>query len=142
VDQLTGLDASFLNMETRVQHGHVGGVVVLDPSTAPSDWSFRTLWDLIEQRLHLLAPFRRRLVSVPFDLDHPYWIDDPDFDLGFHLRHIAVPPPGGPAELATLAARIHERPLDRTRPLWEMYLIEGLAGGRMATYTKSPVPRS
>ncbi len=136
MQQLTGVDATFLNMETPTQQGHVGGVVVVDPSTAPPGWGFATLRRLIEERIHLLPPFRRRLVTVPLDVDRPYWIEDPHFDLDFHLRHIAVPPPGGPAELADLVARIHERPLDRTRPLWEMYLIEGLDGGRMATYTK------
>jgi len=136
VRQLNGIDASFLNMETPSQQGHVGGVVIVDLSTAPPGWGFETLRHLIEERLHLLPPFRRRLLTVPLEVDHPYWIDDPHFDLSFHLRHIAVPPPGGPAELADLVARIHERPLDRTRPLWEMYLIEGLADGRAATYTK------
>lgn len=134
--QLNGIDANFLNMETPSQQGHVGGVVIVDPSTAPAGWGFDTIYQLIEERIHLLPPFRRRLLTVPLDIDHPYWIDDPHFDLSFHLRHIAVPPPGGPTELADLVARIHERPLDRSRPLWEMYLIEGLADGRMATYTK------
>jgi len=136
MQQLTGVDATFLNMETSTQHGHVGGVVIVDPSTAPGPWGFDTIRQLIQERIHLLPPFRRRLVNVPLEVDHPYWLEDPDFDLDFHLRHIAVPPPGGDHELAELVARIHERPLDRTRPLWEMYVIEGLAGGRVATYTK------
>lgn len=136
VQQLSGVDTGFLNLETPFQQGHVGGVVVVDPSMAPEGWGFETLQELIEDRIHLLAPFRKRLLPVPLGFDNPYWIDDPHFDLSFHLRHIAVPHPGGPTELANLVARIHERPLDRTRPLWEMYLIEGLAGGRMATYTK------
>jgi WS/DGAT/MGAT family acyltransferase len=136
MEQLTGIDATFLNMETPTQQGHVGGVVVVDPSTAAPGWGFDAIRQLIEQRLHLLPPFRRRLVSVPLELDNPYWLEDPDFDLDFHLRHIAVPAPGGSTELAELVARIHERPLDRSRPLWEMYVIEGLEGGRVATYTK------
>ena len=136
MEQLNGVDAGFLNMETPIQQGHVGGVVVVDPSTAPEGWGIDTLRRLIEERIHLLAPFRRRLLTVPLEVDNPYWIEDPNFNLGFHLRHIAVPPPGGDAVLADLVARIHERPLDRSRPLWEMYLIEGLAGGRAATYTK------
>ena len=136
MQQLTGIDATFLNMETPTQQGHVGGVVVVDPSTATAGWGFDAIRQLIEERLHMLPPFRRRLVSVPLELDHPYWLEDPDFDLDFHLRHIAVPPPGGITELAELVARIHERPLDRSRPLWEMYVIEGLEGGKVATYTK------
>lgn len=136
MQQLSGLDAGFLNLETPVQQGNIGGLVVIDPATAPGTWGFETLRRVVEERLHLLPPFRRRLVTVPLDLDRPYWIDDPHFDLSFHLRHIAVPPPGSPNDVAELVARIHERPLDRTRPLWEMYLIEGLADGRVATYTK------
>lgn len=134
--QLNGLDTSFLNMETGSQLGHVAGVVVLDPSDAPDGWGFDTIRALIESRIHLLPTFRRRLVTVPFEIDQPYWIEDPRFDLDFHLRHIAVPPPGGDLQLAELVASIHERPLDRARPLWEMYFIEGLEGGKVATLTK------
>ena len=134
--QLNGIDTTFLNMETPTQQGHVGGVVIVDPSTAPGEWGFGTIRQLIEDRIHLLPPFRRRLVTVPLEVDNPYWVEDAHFDLDFHLRHIAVPPPGGRTELAELVARIHERPLDRSRPLWEMYVIEGLEEGRVATYTK------
>lgn len=136
MEQLTGLDASFLNMETPAQQGHVGGVVILDPTTATGTWGLPALTELIASRIHLLPPFRRRLLPVPLGVDHPYWIEDPDFDLSYHLRHIAVPAPGGREQLAELVARIHERPLDRARPLWEIYLIEGLEGGHVATYTK------
>jgi WS/DGAT/MGAT family acyltransferase len=136
VRQLNGIDTSFLNMETPTQRGHVAGVVIVDPSTAPDGWGFDTVRELIESRIHLLPPFRRRLVTVPFEVDQPYWIEDPHFDLDFHLRHIAVPAPGGAEQLAALVARIHERPLDRARPLWELYVIEGLEGGRVATLTK------
>jgi diacylglycerol O-acyltransferase len=136
VEQLAGVDTTFLNIETTTQQGHVGGIAVIDPSTAPDGWGFETVRRVIEERIHLLPPYRRRLLTVPLGLDHPYWVEDPEFDLDFHLRHIAVPAPGGPEEVATLVARIHERPLDRTRPLWEMYIIEGLAGGKVASYTK------
>ena len=136
MEQLNGMDASFLNMETPVQQGHVGGVVVVDPSTAPKGWGFETIRALIQDRIHLLPPFRRRLVTVPFDLDHPYWVDDAEFDIDFHLRHIGVPAPGDRERLANLVARIHERPLDRSRPLWELYVIDGLEHGRVAVYTK------
>ena len=79
---------------------------------------------------------RRRLVEVPFGLDHPYWIEDPDFDLDFHVRHMGLPPPGDQRQLAEQVARIVARPLDRSRPLWELYVIEGLEGGRFAVYHK------
>ncbi len=134
--QLTGVDAVLLSMETPTQQGHVGGAVIVDPATAADGWGIDRVRALIEARLHLLPAFRRRLVRVALDIDRPYWIEDEHFDLGFHLRHIAVPPPGGAADLADLIARIHARPLDRSRPLWEMYLIEGLADGRVAVYTK------
>ena len=134
--QLNGIDTSFLNLETPTQQGHVAGVVILDPSTAPDGWGYDAIRKLIERRIHMLPPFRRRLVTVPFEVDQPYWIEDPDFDLDFHLRHIAVPPPGGDEQLAALVARIHERPLDRSRPLWELYVIEGLENGRVAVLTK------
>ena len=84
----------------------------------------------------MLPPFRWRLVGVPLGLDHPYWIEDPDFDLDFHIRDSAVPPPGDDRQLAETVARIFARPLDRTRPLWELYLIHGLQGGRVALLTK------
>ena len=136
MEQLTGVDTTFLNIETRNQQGHVGGIAVIDPSTAPDGWSFETVRRVVSERIHLLPPYRRRLLEVPLGLDFPYWVGDDQFDLDYHLRHIAVPAPGGPEEVANLVARIHERPLDRTRPLWEMYIIEGLAGGRVASYTK------
>ncbi len=81
-------------------------------------------------------PYRRRLVNVPLGIDRPYWVDDASFDLDFHVRHLGVPPPGGPRELAELIARLHSRALDRSKPLWEMYLIEGLADKSVALYTK------
>ena len=92
--------------------------------------------ELLSERLHLLPPFKWRLVPVPFGLDHPYWIEDPDFDLDFHIRDSAVPPPGNDKQLAETVARIFARPLDRARPLWELYLIHGLEGGRVGMLTK------
>ena len=86
--------------------------------------------------MHLVPPFRRRLVEVPFGLDQPYWIEDPDFDIEFHVRELALPAPGDDRQLAVQAARLHARPLDRRRPLWETYLIHGLQGGRQALYMK------
>ena len=136
MQQLTGLDAAFLAMETSSVFGHVGSVCVLDPSTAPEPLTLDRLTWLVEQRLHLIPPFRRRLVGVPLGLDQPYWIEDPDFDVEYHVRELALPEPGDDKQLAEQAARLHARPLDRRRPLWEVYLIHGLQGGRKAIYSK------
>jgi WS/DGAT/MGAT family acyltransferase len=136
MQQLTGLDAAFLAMETPSVYGHVGSVCVLDPSTAPAPLTIERLTKVIESRLHLIPPFRRRLVTVPLGLDQPYWIEDPDFDIEFHVRELALPEPGDDKQLAEQAARLHARQLDRRRPLWELYLIHGLQGGRVAIYTK------
>jgi diacylglycerol O-acyltransferase / wax synthase len=136
VRQLTGLDAAFLAMETRTVFGHVGSVSVVDPSTAPEPLTLERFTRVVESRLPLVPLLRRRLVEVPLGLDQPYWIEDPDFDIEFHVRELALPAPGSNRQLAEQAARLHARPLDRSRPLWELYLIFGLAGGRAAIYSK------
>jgi WS/DGAT/MGAT family acyltransferase len=123
-------------METATTYGHVSGLAVYDPSTAPVPAGIDDLKLIIQERLHLLPPYRRRLVEIPLGLDHPYWIEDPDFDLDFHVRHIGLPPPGDDRQLAELVSRIVARPLDRSRPLWELYMIEGLKGGYTAQLTK------
>lgn len=135
MEQLSGLDTSFLNTETATVHNHVGWLAVFDQRE--SSITLDGVKTLITERLHELAPFRRRLLTVPFGLDRPYWLEDGEFDLDFHVRNIAVPPPGDDAQLANLVARLHSRKLDRSRPLWELYVIEGLAGGdAVAQYTK------
>ena len=127
MQQLSGLDASFLYLETARNPMHVSGFGIYDPSTSPDkSVSFERILKNTEQRLHLARCFRQKLARVPLDLDHPWWIEDERFDLEFHVRHIALPPPGDWRQLCTQAARLHSRPLDLTRPLWEMYLIEGL----------------
>src|SRR3954469_12903951 len=136
MQQLTGLDAAFLAMETPSVYGHVGSVCVLDPSTASEPLTLERLTALVQERLHLVPPFRRRLVTVPLGLDQPYWIEDPDFDIEFHVRELALPAPGDDRQLAEQAARLPARQLDRNRPLWELYLIHGLQGDRVAIYTK------
>ena len=136
MQQLTGIDASFLYMETGATVGHVCGVALLDPSTGSGELTFETVRAVVEQRLPLLPPLRRRLVEVPFGIDRPWWADDPDFDLDFHVRELALPSPGNDDQLAEQVARIASRALDRSRPLWEIYLFSGLSGGRMALMVK------
>jgi WS/DGAT/MGAT family acyltransferase len=136
MQQLSGLDNTFLTMEAGGQLGHVGSLCMYDVKGLSGESLYTAIESTLKERLHLLPPYRRRLAEVPLNLDHPYWIEDPDFDLDFHLRHIAVPPPGDDEQLASLVARIHGRALDRARPLWEMYVIEGLASGQVAIYTK------
>lgn len=136
MQQLTGLDAAFLAMETRTVCGHVGSVCVIDPSTAPEPFTLERFTRVVESRLPLVPLLRRRLVEVPLGLDQPYWIEDPDFDIEFHVRELALPSPGNDRQLAEQAARLHARPLDRSRPLWEIYLIFGQRGGRAAIYSK------
>ncbi len=106
---------------------HIGGLAIYDQSTAPGGAvTFKGILKFFEKRLHKARAFRQRLVTVPMSLDYPYWIEDPDFDLEFHVRHIALPKPGDWRQLCIQAARLHARPLDTTRPLWEAYVIEGL----------------
>jgi diacylglycerol O-acyltransferase len=137
VRQLTGLDAQFLALESPRQAGHVGAVAVFDPSTRPNGrLELADIHNLIEERLPLLPPFRWRLKEVPFGLDYPYWIDDSDFDLEYHVRELALAPPPTDEKLAEQVARIFSRPLDRARPLWEVYVIQGLADGQVAVLTK------
>jgi diacylglycerol O-acyltransferase / wax synthase len=139
VEQLSGLDGAFLAMETASVYGHVGSVCIVDAKGVGGVGSGMTLEHLtrvIESRLPLVPLLRRRLVTVPFGLDHPYWIEDPDFEIAFHVREIALPAPGNDRQLTRQVARLHARPLDRGRPLWEVYLITRLSGGRAAVYSK------
>src|SRR5919199_5996430 len=135
--QLTSVDTQFLALETSRQTGHVGGLAILDPSTAPGGkLELADMCRLMGERLPLLPPMRWRLVEVPFGLDYPYWVEDDGFDLDFHVRELALPSPGNREQLAEQVARIMARPLDRARPLWELYLIHGLESGYTAMLTK------
>jgi diacylglycerol O-acyltransferase / wax synthase len=136
MERLKGVDASFLYMETRDMHMHTVGTVVIDPATMPGGYAFAKIKELLASRLHLMAPFRRRLVMVPFDLAHPVWIEDPDFDLEFHVHRRGLPQPGTMHELAELVGDFASRPLDRSRPLWQMWVVEGLEDGLVALVTK------
>jgi diacylglycerol O-acyltransferase len=127
MEQLTGQDASFLYTETPRSPMHIGALAIYDPSELEGGTQrFKNILGFIEDRLHLAKTFRRKLINVPFSLDHPYWIEDKDFDIEFHLRHIRLPEPGDWRQLCIQASRLHARPLDLTKPLWEFTVIEGL----------------
>jgi WS/DGAT/MGAT family acyltransferase len=127
MQQLTGMDASFIYFETPKSPGHIFSVYIYDQSSAPGGRvTFKGILKYIEDRLHVSRTFRQRLVQVPMGIDHPYWIEDPAFDLEYHVRHIALPKPGDWRQLMIQVARLHSRALDLSHPLWELYVIEGL----------------
>ncbi len=135
--QLTAVDANFLHVEGGATVAHIGGLGILD--TEHCEGGRLTVADVVElvrERAHLAKPLRQRLAGVPLGLDLPYWEDDPDFDPAGHVVEVALPNPGDEEQLADEVARLHETPLDRRRPLWELYLIQGLRGGRAALYAK------
>jgi diacylglycerol O-acyltransferase len=134
-DRLTSLDASFLYMEESTTPMHVGSVMVFQPPDEGFDYD--RLVSLIHNRIAVVPRFRQRVREVPGRLANPVWVDDEQFDVAYHVRRSALPNPGGDAQLEEFVARIQSRPLDRRRPLWEVYLIEGLAEGRFAIVTKS-----
>jgi WS/DGAT/MGAT family acyltransferase len=128
MDQLSPQDAQFLYMESRDNHIHVTAVAVFDPSTVPGGdvVRFKDILAHIRSRLHMSPLFRRRLVRVPLELDFPYWVDDEHFDLEYHVQHSRLPKPGDWRQFCIQLCRFHARPLDLSRPLWEMLVIEGL----------------
>src|SRR6516225_5902675 len=134
--QLTGVDASFLYMETGRSFGHVSGLGIFARPDEPGWSPYEVTRDRLAARLPQLEPLRRRLVEVPLRLDHPFWIEDPDFDLEFHVRDSGLPAPGTDDKLVQLVARLIGRPMDRAHPLWELYVIEGLTDNRFAILTK------
>jgi diacylglycerol O-acyltransferase / wax synthase len=127
MQQLTGMDASFLYMETPNAPMHISGLSIYDQSTAPGGKvRFKDIIENFNHRLRALPIMTRKLVEVPMNLDHPYWVSDGHFDPEFHIRHLALPKPGDWRQLCILVSRLHARPLDRNHPLWEVYIIEGL----------------
>ncbi|MBV9309353.1 MAG: wax ester/triacylglycerol synthase family O-acyltransferase, partial [Solirubrobacterales bacterium] len=132
-DRLTGLDTSFLHLERDVAHMHVAGCMIFT-GTAPS---YKELLEAIGSRLHLVPRYRQRLAFVPLQQGRPVWVDDPHFKLPYHVRHTALPRPGGDEELQRLAGRVFSQALDRSRPLWELWLVEGLAENRFALLSKT-----
>ena len=136
MERLSGLDAGFLYMETPTAHMHTMKIAVVDPSDSTPPYSFQAVKDVLGARIHLLPPFRRRIVEVPFRLNHPVWIDDPDFDIDYHVRRVGCPSPGGPHEFCEMISDVASRPLDRNHPLWEIWVVEGLEDGRVGFVAK------
>ncbi|RIJ70907.1 wax ester/triacylglycerol synthase family O-acyltransferase [Nakamurella silvestris] len=134
-ERLSPTDAAFLFLEDSSTPLHVGGVVVLQPGRP--DFQYSDLFDLISSRLSLVPRFRQRVRFVPGRIARPVWVDDENFDLTYHVRRSALPAPGTDEQLTELVGRLISRPLDRTRPLWEIYVIEGLQGGRIALVNKT-----
>lgn len=132
MDRLSALDTEFLHLEDGVVHMHIAGVCVFADPPPP----LAEVAALIESKLHLIPRYRQRVRTVPFELGRPVWVDDPHFDLGYHLRHTALPAPGDDATFSRFMGRIMSQPLDRERPLWETWLVEGLEGGRWALVFK------
>ncbi|MEX2556221.1 MAG: wax ester/triacylglycerol synthase family O-acyltransferase [Actinomycetota bacterium] len=136
MERMSGIDASFLYFETPNMHMHVVAAIVFDPSTVPGGYSFDHVKEMIRSRLHLAKPLRRKLVPTPLNLDHPVWVEDNDFDLDYHVRRIGCPSPGSEEQLSEIVGDIASRPLDRTRPLWEVWIVEGLENGYTAAVAK------
>ncbi|MBO6505512.1 MAG: wax ester/triacylglycerol synthase family O-acyltransferase [Kordiimonadaceae bacterium] len=125
--QMQGLDAAFVAMEQPVAPVHIGSTSIYDPSTAPGGFvRYKDILSFIQDRLHLSETMRQKMVKVPFGIDYPYWVEDINFDLEFHVRHVALPKPGDWRQLCIQAARIFARPLDLSRPPWEITIVEGL----------------
>jgi diacylglycerol O-acyltransferase / wax synthase len=136
MERLSGMDASFLYTETPTGHMHVTGVIVIDAAQMTGGYSFERLVEVVEARLHRLQPFRRRIVEVPLSFDHPVWIEDPNFAISNHMHRVAWPAPGTRRQLADLVGDLMSQPLDRGRPLWEMWVAEGGEGGTVALISK------
>jgi WS/DGAT/MGAT family acyltransferase len=134
-ERLTSLDASFLYLETPAMHMHVAGVSVMAPRQ-DGPLTYEDVHRVVEARMHLAPRLRQRVLPVPGNLARPLWADDPRFDLDFHLRRAAIPAPGGRFQLERAVGRVLSRPLDRSKPLWELYVFEGLEDGRTAMLLK------
>ena len=136
MERMTGLDAGFLYMETPTLHMHTLKISVVDPTAIPGGYSFARFREELARRLHLLPPFRRRVVEVPLGLDHPVWIEDGGFDLDDHVVRVDVPAPGGPRQMDELIGRIASVQLRRDRPLWQIWVLEGLEDGQVCFVAK------
>ena len=137
MDHLSSMDASFLHLETPETPMHVGSLMLFElPEGYEGDY-YDDVKAQLAKRLHLARLFRRKLAPMPFELADPVWIDDDDIDLDYHVRSVTLRRPGTMAQLEVLVARLHSSLLDRSRPLWEVYVIDGLANGQIAFYSKA-----
>src|SRR4029077_9180847 len=132
-DRLTSIDASFLHQEGPASHMHIGGVLIFEGPPP----EFEQFLDHIRSRLHLVPRYRQRLATPPLETGRPLWVDDPTFNLEYHIRHTALREPGTERQLFLLASRIASQQLDRSKPLWENWLVEGLEGDRFALISKT-----
>jgi diacylglycerol O-acyltransferase len=136
VERLTGLDGAFLSLESPTTHLQILGALIFDPTDVEGGVDFWRIRNLVADRVPLVPPFRQRMVEVPFGLQHPSMVDDPDFDIDYHVRRASLPAPGRLEELEALVADLASRPLDRSRPLWEFHVVEGLEHGHLAVVPK------
>src|SRR3712207_6201131 len=132
-DRLSAVDASFLAQEGPTTHMHVGAVAILEGPPP----SYEDFCNAIRSRLHLVPRYRQKLAVPPLETGRPLWVDDPSFNLEYHVRHTALPSPGSEDQLRALAARIHSQQLDRAKPLWETWLVQGLEDNRFALISKT-----
>jgi diacylglycerol O-acyltransferase / wax synthase len=132
-DRLSPLDASFLHLEDHVSHMHIASVTIFEGPPPP----FGDIVDMIDAKLDLVPRYRQKVRSVPFELGRPVWVDDPHFNIEYHVRHTALPSPGGESELRKLVGRVMAQQLDRSKPLWEIWVVEGLEGDRWAILAKT-----
>ncbi len=133
LDRLTSIDATFLHQEGATSHMHIGAVLIFDGSPP----EFADFLDHVRSRLHLVPRYRQKLSTPPLETGRPLWVDDPSFNLEYHIRHAALPSPGTEEQLLQLTARVHSQQLDRARPLWEIWLVEGLEGDRFGLISKT-----
>jgi len=133
--RLNGVDALMLYLDGGSAYNHTLKISVLDPSTDPDGWSWPKARRMFEERAHLLPVFRLRYLPTPLGLHHPIWVEDPEFDLDAHVRRVVCPAPGGMEEFCELVEQIYAHPLDRDRPLWQVWVVEGLEGGHVALVT-------
>ena len=136
MDRLSGLDASFLYLESGAQLMHVCGLIVVDPATMPGGYDFQTFKEQLSERVSDVAMFNRKLKTVPGGIDFPIWVTDDEFDIDRHVHRLAVPSPGGEREVSEVAGHLAGIPLDRARPLWEMHVLEGLANGKIGIQSR------
>nr|MBA2545805.1 wax ester/triacylglycerol synthase family O-acyltransferase [Solirubrobacterales bacterium] len=133
LDRLTSIDASFLTNESSDSHMHVGAVLIFEgPPPGYDDFLSH-----VRDRLHLVPRFRQKLAFPPAQSGRPFWVDDPNFNLAYHVRHSALPAPGSEEQLQNIAGRLYSQALDRSKPLWEMWLVQGLEKNRFALINKT-----